>query len=184
MMKTYAIRLKKETTIEGVQYPADFQIAALTSEVGPLTILGLVQYRHAIVDEVTDSLDDESDASADGDDGEPEAGESVTPQPGDEIDSNPPDEESPATPPAVDQQGADGGELSPVVVTNDSAVTAFVAAGLDQKTAEALVIANKITSIEELTTLLADPGFDLIDLDDIGVARAEKIKAVFLTPAA
>lgn len=179
-MKTYAVKLKQETNVEGVKFPADFQIAALTSEVGPLTILGLIQYSHATVEEVTDSLDDDSESSADGDDGEPEAGESVTTPPADEateeIENSPPDEEQaatpPATPPAGDQQEVGGG--------ND-AIAAFVAAGLDQKTAEALVVANKITSIEELTTLLADPEFDLTELDEIGAVRAEKIKAIFLT---
>lgn len=170
-------------------YPADFQVAALTSEVGPMTILGLIQYHHAIVEEVTDSLDDEGDTSADGDDGEPEAGESVTPQPGegdsatDETDdtdgteSSPPDEESAATPPALPPAGDQQGE-------GGDAVAAFIAAGLDNKTAEALVIANKITSIEELLTLLADPEFDLTELDEIGAVRAEKIKAIFSTPSA
>ena len=176
-MKTYAVKLKQEQKIEGVIFPAGFQIAALTSEVGPLTILGLIQYRHATVEEVTDSLDDDGDTSADGDDGEPEAGESVTTPPADEIENSPPDEEQaatpPAEPPAGDQQEVGGG--------NDDAIAAFVAAGLDQKTAEALVVANKITSIEELTTLLADPEFDLTELDEIGAVRAEKIKAIFLT---
>lgn len=175
-MKTFAIRLKGPRTIEGIEYPADFQIGALTSEVGPLTLLGLVQYRHATIEEVTDSLEDDDDSSADGDDGGPEAGGSVTPQPPAEhndIDSDPPPEESSAEPPADDQQGAGG----------DGPIAAFIAAGLDQKTAEALVVANQITSIDELTALLADPQFNLMDLDDIGSVRAEKIKAVFSATA-
>jgi hypothetical protein len=173
MMKTFSIRLKSDRTIEGVQYPAGFQVGAVTSEVGPLTLLGLVNFNHAVLEEVTDSLDDEGDTSADGDDGEPEAGGSVTPQ--DDIDdsqSDPPDEETVAAPPAGETQPVAGDTL------ND-AVAAFMAAGLDKATAEALAIANMIASLEELNTLLADPDFDLIDLEDIGAVRAEKIKAIF-----
>lgn len=185
MMKTFSIRLKSDRTIEGVQYPAGFQVGAVTSEVGPLTLLGLVNFNHAVLEEVTDSLDDEGDTSADGDDGEPEAGGSVTPQDGiDEIENSPPDEETVATPPAGETQPVAGDTpplagSPPIQPGVDDAVAVFMAAGLDKATAEALAIANKIASLEELNTLLADPDFDLIDLEDIGTARAEKIKAIF-----
>jgi hypothetical protein len=186
-MKTFSIRLKADTTIDGVPYPANFQVGAVTSEVGPLSLLGLVQFNHALLEEVTDLLDDEGDTSADGDDGEPEAGESVTPHDGtDGSHSDPPDEETVAEPPAGVTQPV-AGDTPPVVgapliqpgVDISDAVAAFMAAGLDKATAEALAIANKIASLEELNTLLADPDFDLIDLEDIGTVRAEKIKAIF-----
>jgi hypothetical protein len=180
MMKTFSIRLKSDRTIEGVQYTAGFQVGAVTSEVGPLTLLGLVNFNHAVLEEVTDSLDDEGDTSADGDDGEPEAGGSVTPQDGvDDSQSDPPDEETVAAPPAGETQPV-AGDAPPLVQPGvDDAVAAFMAAGLDKATAEALAIANKIASLEELNTLLSDPDFDLIDLEDIGAVRAEKIKAIF-----
>lgn len=167
--------------IEGVSYPADFQVGALTSEVGPLTLLGLAQFHHAIIEEVTDSLDDAGETSADGGDGEPEAGESVTPNEGGSeggesadgsADGEP--EVVPPTPPAPP---------TPPVPDATDAVAVFMAAGLDKATAEALAITNRINSLEELNTLLADKDFDLLDLDEIGAVRAEKIKAIFL-PAA
>lgn len=178
MMKTYAIRLKGATNIEGVMYPADFQVAAVTSEVSPMTLLGLIQFKHAIVEEVTDSLDDEGDTSADGADSSPEASEPVTTLT--ETNGIPPAEASVAPPPASDslpQQEA--GNSNGKVDVAAEAVAAFVAAGLDHKTAEVLVVINQIASIEELTTLLADADFNLTDLDEVGAIRAEKIKAIF-----
>ena len=176
-MKTFAIRLRQETNIEGVMYPANFQVAAVTSEVSPMTLLGLIQFKHAIVEEVTDSLEDECDASADDDDSGSEASEPVTPS----IENNIPHAEaSVAEPPASDslpQQEA--GNLNGNVDVVADAVTAFVAAGLDHKTAEVLAITNHIASIEELTTLLADVDFNLTDLDEVGAIRAEKIKGIF-----
>jgi hypothetical protein len=158
-------------------------VGAVTSEVGPLTLLGLVNFNHAVLEEVTDSLDDEGDTSADGDDGEPEAGGSVTPQDdNDDSQSDPPHEETVTAPPAELPETTQpvAGDAPPLVQPGvDDAVAAFMAAGLDKATAEALAIANKIASLEELNTLLADPDFDLIDLEDIGTARAEKIKAIF-----
>lgn len=173
MMKTFAIRLRQETNIEGVIYPADFQVAAVISEVSPMTLLGLIQFKHAIVEEVTDSLDDEGDASADGVDSAPEASEPVTASI--ENNSSPPVEESVAEPPVDDspRQQEAGCQSS------SDAVAAFIAAGLDSKTAEVLAIINHIASIEELTTLLADVDFNLTDLDEVGAIRAEKIKSIF-----
>jgi len=173
MMKTFAIRLRQETNIEGVMYPANFQVAAVTSEVSPMTLLGLIQFKHAIVEEVTDSLEDECDASADDDDSGSEASEPVTPSIENDI---PHAEASVAEPPASDslpQQEAGNSSNS------DDVVAAFVAAGLDHKTAEVLAITNHIASIEELTTLLADVDFNLTDLDEVGAIRAEKIKGIF-----
>ena len=177
MMKTFAIRLREETNIEGVIYPAEFQVAAVTCEVGLMTLLGLIQFKHAIVEEVTDSLDDEGDTSADGVDSAPEASEPVTTSTENDI---PPAEASVATPPASDslpQQEA-GNSNGKVDVVSD-AVAVFVAAGLDHKTAEVLAITNHIASIEELTTLLADADFNLTDLDEVGAIRAEKIRLIF-----
>lgn len=172
-MKTFAIRLRQETNIEGVTYPADFQVAAVTSEVSPMTLLGLIQFKHAIVEEVTDSLEDEGDASADDVGSTFEASEPVTPSiennilPAEELVAERPVGDSPC------QQDASSKDS-----TND-AIAAFVAAGLDAKTAEVLAITNHIASIEELTTLLADVDFNLTDLDEVGAIRAEKIKSIF-----
>jgi len=182
MMKTFAIRLKQETNIEGVIYPADFQVAAITSEVSPMTLLGLIQFKHAIVEEVTDSLDDEGDASADDVDSTLEASEPVTTSTENDI---PHAEASVAAPPASDslpQQEA--GNSNGKVDVLAEAVAAFVAAGLDHKTAEVLAITNHIASIEELTTLLADVDFNLTDLDEVGAIRAEKIRSIFSTVSA
>lgn len=164
-------------------YPADFQVAAVTSEVSPMTLLGLIQFKHAIVEEVTDSLDDEGDTSADDVGSTSLASEPVTTSTeNDSIVNNeiPPAEASVAAPPASDslpQQEA--GNSNGKVDVSAEAVAAFVAAGLDHKTAEVLVVTNQIASIEELTTLLADADFNLTDLDEVGAIRAEKIKAIF-----
>lgn len=176
-MKTFSIRLKADTTIEGVKYPAEFQIGAVTSEVGPLTLLGLIQFKHAILEEVADSPDDEGDAFADGDDGEPEAGESAASP--DESQCSPPDEETVAEPPVAAQQGAGSADSTVMPADNESAVGSFMRIGLDKPTADALVYANKITSVQELAAYLDDPSFTLLDLEDIGTVRAEKIKAAF-----
>lgn len=178
MMKTFAIRLKQDTNIEGVAYAADFQVAAITSEISPMTLLGLIQFKNAIVEEVTDSLDDEGDTSADDVGSTSLASEPVTSST--ETNEIPPAEVSVAAPPAAEslpQQEAGNSNGNVDVVAE--AVAAFVAAGLDSKTAEVLAITNHIASIEELTTLLADVDFNLTDLDEVGAIRAEKIKAIF-----
>ncbi len=58
-MKTFAIKLRAPIRISGVDFPGDYQIGAVTSEVNPIDLLGLIQFHHASVEEVTDAADDE-----------------------------------------------------------------------------------------------------------------------------
>ena len=171
-MKTFAVRLIRDTKIEGVDYKANFQVGAITSEVGTQTLLGLLQFGHAVADEITDSPDgDEDDAGSDADED----------QPGDVVEGS-------ADEPAGDPAGesAESGEETSDQDDGDkpanegvSPVAEFLAAGLDNKTAEALVDANNIQSLAELQALMADPEFDLLDLEEVGAVRAEKIRAIF-----
>lgn len=169
-MKCFAVKLKQETNIEGVLYPAsgdENPIAILTTDVNPITLLGLIQYHHAELVEVAD-LPDES-----GDEAEAEDVESA--EASNESTGTPHVAETVTAPPVGATQPVAGGDSQPPATPLDE----FIAAGLDQKTAEALM-KNGIGSVEELTTLLADPEFDLADLDEIGAVRIEKIKATFL----
>lgn len=189
-MRTYAIRLKALTTVDGIEYPADFQIGAITTEVRPLTLLGLVQFQHAEVEEITDAVDaEEAEADADADaDADAEQEETADDDASDDAPAIDPTDptDGPADLPLVDDnspaepQPEEVPAVNPVPATDvDRAIAEFVAAGLDTKTAEALVKANRITGIDELRLLMSDPKFDLIDLDDVGTVRAEKIKAAF-----
>lgn len=167
-MKCFAVKLKQETNIEGVMYPAsgdENPIAILTTDVNPITLLGLIQYHHAELTEVAD-LPDES-----GDEAEAEDVESA--ETSNESTGSPHVAETVAAPPVGATQPVAGGEDQPGDGSD------FVAAGLDQKTAEALM-KNGIGTVEDLSALLADPEFDLADLDEIGPVRIEKIKATFL----
>lgn len=172
-MKTYAVKLKCDTKVEGIDCDAGTHMGALTSECGPLTLLGLVQHHHAVLEEIVDCPDD-CDDGCDGDCNDGDAGDGTAivgptdvsidgDQPGDESGDSQSDDSQPRN----DQPN------------DDTSIASFLAAGLDQKTAEALVVSNKIGSIDELKLLMSDPKFDLIDLEEIGTARAEKIKAVF-----
>lgn len=162
MMRTFSVKLRRDTRIEGIDFPAGFQIGAITSEVGTHTLLGLLQFHHAVAEEIVDGLEADEDEEA----SEPEPAAEAAVQDdaaGDEV-----------TEPAVE----DSGESEESEKATDP-IDAFISAGLDANTAEALVVANSIGTPEELQELLNDPDFDLVDLDGIGAVRAAKIKEIF-----
>lgn len=178
-MKCFAVKLKQETNIEGVKYPAsgdENPIAILTTDVNPITLLGLIQYHHAELVEVADLPDesgDESDESGESDQAESGEAAETDSESSDETTSSPHVAETVTSPPVGATQPVAGGKVQPGDGSD------FIAAGLDQKTAEALM-KNGIGTVEDLSALLADPEFDLSDLDEIGPVRVEKIKATFL----
>lgn len=180
-MKTYAVRLIRRTCIEGVDYPADFQIGAITSEVGTQTLLGLLQFHHAVADEITDEPDGDDDDGQDGSDGAAD----YQPGGGDPINIGEVSEGD-----IAGSEGEPSGFVESAGSLDDplqaglpadiqSATEEFIAAGVDEKTASALAVANGLQSLAELQSKMADPEFDLIDLEEIGTARAEKIRAIF-----
>lgn len=174
-MKTFAVKLRKEMRISGEEFPADCQIGAITSEVNPMDLLGLIQYHHAFIEEVTDA---EDDSQEDGDD----LPEEQLPLPLVDGDSSEAAEKSATaeanqTEPSQLQPEAES-QIAPIDDT--AAIAKFVADGLDEKTARALVVTNKIKSPEELKGKLADPFFNLGELDEIGATRQQKIMAIYL----
>lgn len=163
MLKTYAVKLRSATRIAGIDFHAEEQVAAITCEISPYDLLGLVQHHHAIVEEITDEGDEKEQPTLAADP-EVEAigfeSEEAEEQPGDE-----PEEETTSAEEAI---------------SNADAVAAFMADGLDEKISTALVVANGILGPDALRTKLAEPGFDVIDLEEIGKVRAEKILAIYL----
>lgn len=158
--------------ISGEDFPADCQIGAITSEVNPMDLLGLIQYHHAFIEEVTDAEDDSQE------DGE----EEQLPLPLVDGDSSEAAEKSATaeanqTEPSQLQPEA---ESQTAPIDDTAAIAKFVADGLDEKTARALVVTNKIKSPEELKTKLADASFNLGELDEIGATRQQKIMAIYL----
>jgi len=98
MIRTFAVTLKAKTLVDGIEYPAGFQVGAVTSECGPMSLLGLIQYKHATIEEVADLPDDDGETSGDEFDGDSEPGESATSPESELVDteqsankSNPPD---------------------------------------------------------------------------------------------
>lgn len=165
MLRTYAVKLRSDMRIAGIDFPANEQVAAITCEINPTDLLGLVQHHHAIVEEITDAADDDEEQSTLAADPEVqsigfESNEAEEEQPGDE-----PEEETTSAEEAI---------------SNADAVAAFVTDGLDEKIATALVVANGILGPDALRAKLAEPGFDVIDLEEIGKVRAEKILAIYL----
>lgn len=166
-MKTFALILVRDTNIAGVMFPAGFQVGAITSEANPFDLLGLVNFGHAKIEEVTDAEDDSPSL----DEEEPEEVE------------NP--EASAVEPAAAAEQSESAAEdtaeesaSSPA--TQAESIAAFVADGLDEKTARALVVTNNISSPSELKAKLSDASFNLAELEEIGKSRQEKIMATYL----
>jgi hypothetical protein len=180
-MKTFALILERDTNIAGTLFPAGFQVGAITSEVNPMDLLGLVQFHHCRVEEVTDAEDsepafDEAEAEAEyQSDVAVEAGEQSA------ASESAPSAESQPMLPLEATETQPGADLKPEPIDQSSAIAKFVADGLDEKTARALVVTNNIASPDVLKTKLADPAFSLADLDEIGKSRQEKIMATYLS---
>lgn len=158
-MKTFAIKLGKEIAVNGVLMPAGYQVAAITGEVDPMTLLGLIQFHHAEVEEVTDADDGDEDG---GDDSE--------------SDSDIEEDEPVATSDAESEVSQDG-EQSAEPQEAAPAAASFLVDGLDEKIAKALE-SNGVNSPDDVRKLIAE-GFDLTELEDIGEVRAKKILEIY-----
>ena len=174
MLKTYALKLRSDIRISGVDFRANEQIAAITCEINPHDLLGLVQHRHAELTEVTDDS------------------ESISPDDG-ELDSDSLEVENESPSPLVEEPEAAEVESEPEQPAESAAeessspeptaaqsIALFVADGLEEKIAHSLVVANGIASPDALRSMMSDADFDLIDLHEIGDVRAKKIMAVYL----
>ncbi len=144
-MKTFAIKLRAPIRISGVDFPGDYQIGAVTSEVNPIDLLGLIQFHHASVEEVTDAADDEIE--------EGDEAEQVEESPVADEQAVDPAADQPFLPLVEDSQEV--GQAQPEIETPSqpetesqpteiddpaAAIALFVADGLDEKTARALVV--------------------------------------------
>lgn len=160
-LKTYAVKLQSAMKIAGIDHAAGEQVAAITCEISPYDLLGLVQHHHAALTEITGPELPEVAVVAASDDEEVISSEELA------IDDTETFDEAEET-------------SSAEAVSNADAVAAFIADGVDEKTATALVVANGINGPDALRAKLAEPGFDCIDLAEIGKVRAEKILAIYL----
>lgn len=164
-MKTYAVTLGKDMDVEGIPMKAGEHVAAITSEVSPHTVLGLLQFSHAIAEEITDAADDD-DSEA-----EPMA-ETIAVDDASDDDVIRTEPIKPVDPqPEQKQEPADSTEDA------GDQIAEFLADGLDEKTAEALARAG-LASPEAVRDYLKS-GNLLTDLDDIGPRRAERIESIY-----
>lgn len=174
-LKTYALKLRAATRISGVDYQAGEQVGAITCEISPFDLLGLVQHHHAELVEVTDEAEadvaeEETEEQADASELSDEPAESTSEGDADaDADSELPEEETEAEETSAEDANSAA-----------DAVAAFVADGLDEKTATSLVVANGIMGPEALRAKMSEPDFNLDDLDEIGPVRVKKIEAIYL----
>lgn len=183
MLKTYAVTLKYPMKVAGIEFPAGEQLAAITCEISPHDLLGLVQHHHAIVEEITDQGFDEPEDDVDAEAEEAIISNQVVSESDDiEADSDVGDadnqDESESGEPSEDEAEGQSNVLD--ATTKANAVAAFVADGLDEKTATCLVVSNGILGPDELRLKMSEANFDLDDLEDIGPVRVKKIEAIYL----
>lgn len=171
--RVFAIIASKDIRADDVDIKAGSQVACITSLVNPLTLLGLMQFHNFTSEEVTaefDVLDDDDDASDAGDvvntDGQAEP-----------IDPS----QAVVNSGKVEESKDDAASEETSIAASNAAHDAFVADGIDEKTAQILVEKNQLDP-DKLKELIAE-GLDLLDLDGIGETRAMKIQAVYPKPA-
>lgn len=167
-LKTYALKLCAATRINGVDYGFGEQVGAITCEISPYDLLGLVQHHHAELSEVTDQAEGDT---AEETEEQPDASEL----------SDEPASESTSEGDADADADSEAEETSAEEANSAAdAVAAFVADGLDEKTATSLVVANGIMGPEALRAKMSEADFNLDDLDEIGPVRVKKIEAIYL----
>jgi hypothetical protein len=180
MLKTYAVTLKYPMKVAGIEFPAGEQLAAITCEISPHDLLGLVQHHHAIVEEITDQGFDESEDDVDDQADEVISSNQVVSESDDiEADSDADSQDELES----EESSEDETEDQPTVLdatAKANAVAAFVADGLDEKTATSLVVENGILGPDELRLKMSEASFELDDLEGIGPVRVKKIEAIYL----
>lgn len=165
--KTFAIIASKDIRADDVDIKAGEQVACITSAVRPMTLFGLLQFHGFACEEVTTvpgTDGDETEVDTDGEpggDSQPDGSEDVGQ--GDESDDEPQGDA------AGDGDADDADE-------KQAAHDAFVADGLDEKTAK--ILAEQGLTPTSLKELIAGD-IDLVDLEGIGETRAEKILKVY-----
>lgn len=164
MDRTFAITATKEIVADGVQIKSGDRVAVITGMVPPLTLFGLMQFHNFAVEEIPVEviIRDEADESA--------AVEAVSTPSTESIDATFNGESEAIDPPAISEAEA-------IERLSADAASRFVADGLDEKTARILAEQNDLDP-DELRKLIAE-GFDLIDLEGIGLERVKKILAVY-----
>lgn len=175
-LKTYALKLRGPIKIAGIEFGVNDQVGAITcvDNVSPHDLLGLVQHFHATLEEVVglDSDDDETEL---------DLAEESTRDGATEADVTAEDEQSEES---AREGTAESIEDTDAVTENEvdslTGIAAFIADGLDEKIAKALVEANGIASPDTLRVKLNEADFDLHDLAEIGDVRAKKILAIYL----
>jgi hypothetical protein len=163
--RTFAVIASQTISADGVNIESGDQVACITSQVSPLTLFGLMQFHGFTAVEVTTEFAVESDDESDD--------ESTLAEPVAVVESQP---EAVEPTSVVEPETVQPGEGDEDAVT----IAAFVADGIDDKTAKILVELNNLTP-DELKKWIAE-GLDLLDLDGIGETRAEKIAKVYPKP--
>ena len=174
-LKTYALKLRGPIKVAGIEFGVDDQVGAITcvGDISPHDLLGLVQHHHATLEEVVGLDSDEDEAELDADeesarDGAIEADADVAAEQFEQL-------EEPAREEAIEVDA-----VAKTKVDSLTGIAAFIADGLDEKIARALVEANGIASPDALRVKLNEADFDLHDLAEIGDVRAKKILAIYL----
>jgi hypothetical protein len=162
--RTFAVIASQTISADGVNIESGDQVACITSQVSPLTLFGLMQFHGFTAVEVTTEFPVESDDESDD--------ESTLAEPETVVESQP-EAVEPAPVVEPESQPGEGDE-------DAATIAAFVADGIDDKTAKILVELNNLTP-DELKKWIAE-GLDLLDLDGIGETRAEKIAKVYPKP--
>lgn len=180
MTRTYVIRSNRDQLADGLDLKAEDQIAVVTTDLPLLTLLGMIQFHSASVEEVEieagsesddDADDGEGEASVEGEAGEGEASQSEASQLEDDVIGSKPAD---ATEGEGGEAGSEGDDDADDGASDlfDAAFAAFTVEGLEPKIATAL--AEQGETPDSIREKLA-AGFDLTTLDDIGGVRADKI---------
>lgn len=178
-MKRYEVKMMRPMNVEGVDYTPDDVVAIVETDVAIDTLLAALQYRHAKMEEVEEvklGLQAQSkvevEPQAEPESAEPDSIIQVDDEPVPVTQPEPSGEPELESEPAVEPEpeSADPPEQT------DTALATFLADGLDEGTAAALV-ANSL-DVESLKSLIAE-GFDLTELDDIGRTRAKRIHDIY-----
>lgn len=167
-MRNFVITSKTEQQADGVALKPGDEIAIVSTHGIPLmTVLGMIQFQHADVQEIAD---DEVNALADAPDSD---------DPGNEADADP--EKADANDSDTNNESDDdkGNSESEEAETTEEGVKVleeFTSLGLDEKIAHTLV---ELGETPESIGQKAKEGYDLCELEGIGKVRADKILDLF-----
>lgn len=171
--RTFVITAHKTIKADGLEIKAGDKVAMVTGLVSPETLFGLMQFHGFKAEEVDAEQMLAEHAEDEASDAEPESADAADVDSGAEASGAVASDIDASYPPEATEPAQETADIS----ATEQAVAAFIADGLDEKTARALAESNGLTP-DDVRQMIVD-GTDLLDLDDVGVKRAEKILAAY-----